>query len=93
MAWLYALHVICDQKSWRRWSYPFVVIGANSILIYVMSWTVGEPIREMLIRHFGERPFSVFGPESEVVVTGACTMLIMFMVLLWLYRKRVFIKL
>ncbi|MEM6688741.1 MAG: hypothetical protein AAF664_04890, partial [Planctomycetota bacterium] len=32
MAWLLALVVICDLKAWKRWAFPFVVIGSNSIL-------------------------------------------------------------
>ena len=92
MVWLYLLHLLCDVRGWSRWSFPFIVIGANSILIYVMSWTVASPIRAMLTRHFGERPFEVLGPELVPQMTGVCTFAILFAVLLWLYRKQVFLK-
>ena len=63
-----------------------------SILIYVMSWTVETPIKNTLYRHFGTRPFAVFGEPYTEVVSGAVTLLIMFGVLLWLYRRKVFIR-
>jgi heparan-alpha-glucosaminide N-acetyltransferase len=92
LAWLAALHWVCDVKGFQRWAFPFMVIGANSILIYVMSWTVERPIRDLLLRHFGEAPFAIFGPEYVTQVSGVATLAIMFYVLLWLYRRKVFIR-
>jgi heparan-alpha-glucosaminide N-acetyltransferase len=92
LLWLAILHWICDVGRWQRWAFAFVVIGSNSILIYVMSWTVEGPIRDMLLRHFGERPFAVFGDALVPQLSGVATLAIMFYVLLWLYRRRVFVK-
>ncbi|MFK7822243.1 MAG: acyltransferase family protein [Planctomycetaceae bacterium] len=92
MAWLLALVLICDVKKWTKWGFPFIVIGANSILIYVMSWTIADPIREALLRHFGERPFAILGEHMIKPLTGAATLLILFYVLLWFYRRRAFVK-
>ena len=92
LIWLTALHVICDLGRWQRWARPFLVIGSNSILIYVMSWTVADPIRDLLLRHFGTAPFAVFGEAFLNPLLGAATMAIMYYVLLWLYRNKVFIK-
>lgn len=92
MLWLLCLHLTCDVKQWTKWGFPFVVIGSNSILIYVMSWTIAEPIRDMLIRHFGEAPFALFGRPFIPVLTGAATLAILYYVLLWLYRRRAFVK-
>lgn len=92
LLWLGVLHLICDAGKWQRWAFPFIVIGSNSILIYVMSWTVEAPIRAMLLRHFGERPFAILGDALVTQLSGVATLAIMFYVLLWLYRRRVFIK-
>lgn len=92
MLWLVSLHLICDLGKWQRWAFPFVVIGSNSILIYVMSWTVAEPVRELLLRHFGEAPFAIFGEAFVPQLSGAATLLILFGVLLWLYRRKVIVK-
>ncbi len=92
MAWLWTLHGICDIAKFQRWAFPFIVIGANSILIYVMSWTLEQPIQDFLLRHIGERPFQFFGDAYERFFLGLATLTIMYAVLLWLYRRRVFIK-
>ena len=92
MAWLYVLHLICDVRNWSRWALPFVIIGANSILIYILSWTVASPIEAMLKRHLGNTPFEVLGPEYARHLLGACTLTLLFAVLVWLYRRKAFIK-
>ena len=35
-------------RGWKRWSFPLMVIGANSIAIYVMSWTMEHFVSESL---------------------------------------------
>ena len=37
---LAGFYALIEWKGWRRWSFPLLVIGANSITIYVMSWTM-----------------------------------------------------
>jgi len=90
--WLASLHWICDVRRRQTWAFPFLVIGANSILIYVLSWTVADPLREMRYRHFGREPFQMLGTEFTTTLSGAAVMLILFYGLLWLYRRKVFIK-
>ena len=92
VVWLLVLCWICDELRLTKWGFPFRVIGANSILIYIMSWTVADPIREMLLRHLGEQPFMLLGKPFAPVLTGGLTMLIMFGVLLWMYRRKAFVK-
>lgn len=92
MAWMTALIWICDDKQRTSWGFPFIVIGANSILIYVMSWTIAKPVQDMLLRHFGRSIFAIAGDELVPLFSGAATLAILFYVLLFLYRRRVFIK-
>lgn len=92
LLWLATLHAICDGARLQRWAAPFIVIGANSILIYVMSWTIAEPTRALLLRHFGSSPFALFGEPLVPLVSGAATMAVLIGVLWWLYRKKIFIK-
>lgn len=90
--WLAVLHLVCDVWNLRGWSYPFVIFGSNSILAYVMSWTLEKPLKELLIRHFGESPFLQCGKPWEPVLLGAAVLLIMWLILNWLYRQRIFVR-
>ena len=37
---LAGFYALIEWKGWKRWAFPLLVIGANSIAIYVMSWTM-----------------------------------------------------
>lgn len=101
--WLALLNVVCDIGGYKRWGFPFVVIGANSIAAYVMSWTMEKPIGLALERHFGyfieklyvslAEWFQLENPAAlKPLVLGTITLGVMWLILLWLYRKRIFLK-
>ncbi len=92
MAWLLILHLICDVKRWTRWAFPFIVVGANSILIYVMSWTVAEPLRDVVMRHLGDAATDVLGAQFVKLFSAAIALAMLYYVLLWLYRRQAFVK-
>lgn len=87
-----ALFAIADWRGWRGWAWPLMVIGANSIVAYVMSWTMERPIKEFLLRHLGDSPFAVAGPAWEPILLGAAVLLAMWLILLWLFRQRIFVR-
>jgi len=89
---LAAFHFAIEMRGWRRWAFPLLVIGANSIAVYVMSWTLEEPITRALVRHFGTTPFTVLGPPFEPVLKGAAVLTVFWLVLWWMYRRRIFLK-
>jgi predicted acyltransferase len=89
---LAAVHAIVEVKGWRRWSFPLVVIGANSIAVYVMSWTLESFIGAALVRHFGRAPFLVLGPPFEPVLRGAAIVLTFWLILFWMYRRKLFLR-
>lgn len=91
-AFLLALHLICDVLQWRAWAFPLIVIGANSIAIYVMEWTLAKFIHAALERHLGTGVLGVFGPTFSAGLNGALTLAILWLILLWMYRKKIYIK-
>ncbi len=89
---LAGFYAAIDLKGWKRWSFPLMVIGANSIAIYVMSWTMERFVSESLTIHFGRAPFLVLGAPFEPVLHGMAVLLIFWWILHWMYRKQIFIK-
>src|SRR6185503_3489705 len=67
---LSAFYAVIEWKGWKRWSFPLLVIGANSIAVYVMSWTMDQFVSGALVRHLGTRPFAILGPPFEPVLRG-----------------------
>jgi heparan-alpha-glucosaminide N-acetyltransferase len=89
---LAGFYALMEVRGWKRWAFPLLVIGANSIAIYVMSWTIEHFVSEALMRHIGPIPFSVLGPPFVPVLRGAAVLLIFWSILYWMYRKKIFVR-
>jgi predicted acyltransferase len=89
---LAGFYAAMDLKGWKAWAFPLIVIGANSITIYVMSWTMEHFVSESLTIHLGHAPFLVLGPAFEPVLHGIGVMIVFWCILFWMYRKRIFVK-
>jgi heparan-alpha-glucosaminide N-acetyltransferase len=89
---LAAFYAAIELAGWRRWAFPLLVIGANSIAVYVMSWTMEDFVRGALLRHVGLVPFRVLGDPFIPVLQGAAIVLVFWLILLWMYRSRIFVR-
>lgn len=90
---LLVLHGVCDLGRWRAWSFPLVVIGCNCIFVYLLNWTIKSSIISGLKRHLGSGVFQVAGPEFEELLVGVAVLLVFWLLLFWMYRQRIFVKL
>ena len=89
---LAVFYAVIEWKGWRRWSFPLIVIGANSIAVYVMSGTIEHFVSSALVRHLGAAPFAILGAPFEPVLRGAGVLLVFWGILFWMYRRRIFIR-
>src|SRR5258708_3081951 len=89
---LAAFYAVIELQGWRRWAFPLLVIGANSIAAYVMSWTMEKFVSGALLRHLGSGPFAVLGAPCEPVLRGAAVLMIFWLTLLSLHRRRIFVR-
>lgn len=89
---LAGFYAAIEWKGWRKWSFPLLVIGANSIAIYVMSWTIEHFISSALVRHLGPAPFAVLGPPFEPVLRGLGVLIVFWLILYWMYRRKIFLR-
>lgn len=89
---LAGFYALIEWQGWKRWSFPLLVIGANSIAIYVMSWTLEDFVSSALVRHLGAAPFAILGAPFEPVLRGIAVMLVFWLILLWMYRRRIFLR-
>jgi predicted acyltransferase len=75
------------------WSYPLRVIGANSIVAYVGSHLVEGFVIGSFKTHLGAEIFQRLGKPSEPIVTGLVVLAVYWLVLWWMYAKRIFVRL
>lgn len=89
---LAAFHVIIDLAGRRAWAFPLIVIGTNSIAAYLMDHLFGGFIQAALRRHLGPGVFQVAGPAYEPLLLGAATLLILWGLLFWMHRHKIFVR-
>ncbi len=85
-------YALMEWKGWKRWSFPLMVVGMNSIAIYVMAGTMEGYFLNALTRHLGHAPFLIFGPVFEGTLRGAAVMAVFWLILYWMYKKKIFIR-
>ena len=73
------------------WAFPLKVIGANSIAAYVIAHFFKGFITQTFKTHFGPDVFSIW-PGYEPLVSGFIIVAIYWLMLYWLYRRKIFIK-
>ncbi|HEX6209807.1 MAG TPA: hypothetical protein VF136_03460 [Methylomirabilota bacterium] len=89
---LASFYALMELKGWKRWAFPLLVIGANSIAIYVMSWTLEHFVSSALLTHLGRAPFLVLGAPFEPVLLGAAVIVVFWGILYWMYRRKIFLR-
>ncbi len=92
---LAGFYAIVDILGLRRWTFPFVVVGMNSILIYVMAELMPNWFLGRLQTHFGPGYHTLWGIVPDVyspLVRGVAILGIMWLVCYWCYRQKVFIR-
>jgi predicted acyltransferase len=97
-------YLVIDVKGWRGWAFPLVVPGMNAIFAFVAptlvnlhvlrewTWRMPDGSAVALEDAFKGVFFSHFGRVSGGVLYTFCLILFWWLVLLWLYRKRVFLR-
>jgi len=89
---LAAFYALIEWKGWRRWAFPLVVVGMNSIAVYVMSWTMPGFFGNALDRHVGTEISAIAGPTLQPVLHGFAVMLIFWLILFWMYRRKILLR-
>jgi predicted acyltransferase len=89
---LAGFYLIMDIWQRRTWAFPLKVVGMNSIAAYLMSWLFVSSISAALLRHLGPRPFDVFGATYEPLLLGTGVMLVEWLILWWMYRRKIFLR-
>jgi heparan-alpha-glucosaminide N-acetyltransferase len=89
MAFFYA---IIDVKGKRKWAFPLVVVGMNSITMYVMADLFRGLFERSLKTNLGQNVFQNLGGSYAPIVEASTVLLIMWLICLWMYRRKLFLR-
>src|SRR5262249_33251674 len=85
---LAAFYALIDWRGWKRWSLPLVVAGMNPIALYCLWQLMWGFIRESVKRHFGRHVFESLGPQFTTMLERGAVLIVLWLILLWMYRRR-----
>lgn len=83
---------VIDVKGYKKWAYPLVVVGMNSIAAYLTAELLGNFVVESFRIHLGPRAFQFFGTGLEPLMQGAAVLFTYWLILFWMYRRKIFLK-
>ncbi len=89
---LAAFYTVLDWQGWQRWAFPLLVIGMNSIAAYVLTDVLREPLRDLFKAHIGLATSWLVGAAYQPLLSGAVVLAMLWVILLWMYRRKVFLK-
>ncbi len=89
---LAAFYATMDVLGKKGWAFPLMVIGMNSIAAYCIAHLFDGFISGALRTHLGKDSFKVLGDAYAPLLQGAAVLLIFWLLLFWMYRRKVFLR-
>lgn len=89
---LAGFYAASDCFGYRKWHFPLTVIGMNSIAAYMIAHLFDGFIFKNLTTHLGQDFFKLFGAPYEPLFHGAAVLTMYWLILYWMYQRRLFLR-
>jgi heparan-alpha-glucosaminide N-acetyltransferase len=89
---LAGFYAVLDLWKRKAWAFPLVVVGMNSIAAYCMAHLFDGFIVGSLRTHLGESAFGIFGEPYQSLVRGALVLLVLWSILFWMHRRKLYLR-
>ena len=89
---LAAFSWVIEVKGYKKWAFPLVVVGMNSIAAYLIAHLFEEFIADSLRINLGANFFAFLGTGLQPLLNGAAMLLVYWLILFWMYRRKLFLK-
>ena len=89
---LAAFSWIIDFKGHRKWAFPLVVVGMNSIAAYLIAHLFEDFITGSFRTNLGDGAFQILGPGYYTLLLGGSVLLVDWFLLFWMYRRKLYLK-
>jgi predicted acyltransferase len=83
---------VIEAKGYRKWAFPLVVIGMNSMAAYLIAHLLPDFLTSSFRIHLGTNVFKIAGTALEPLIEGVAILLAYWMVLFWMYRRKLFLR-
>lgn len=89
---LAAFSQIIEVNGHRKWAFPLVVVGTNSIAAYLIAHMWEQFVLSSWLIHLGHKTFQILGVALEPLLLGIAALLTYWLFLWWLYRRKIFLR-
>lgn len=86
---LAALYAVVDVLGVRRWTYPLVVVGANSIATYVLYQLGAKGLQAPVVKRWLA---ALLAQPYGLAVQSVCLLAVLWLIDWWLYRRKIFVR-
>jgi heparan-alpha-glucosaminide N-acetyltransferase len=86
---LAAIFWAVELRGWRKWTMPFVIVGMNSIAIYLLDQLIAGWIAQTLKTHLGQ---GIFSGTYGMVWQRCSVLLVLWLICWWMYRRKIFLR-
>lgn len=83
---------VIELKGYKKWAFPLVVVGMNSIAAYLIAHLFEEFIVSSFRIHLGANAFAILGTELQPLLQGIAVLLTFWLILYWMYKRKLFLK-
>ena len=96
---LSVLLYVMDVRRWQGWATPLIVCGANSIAFYMLAGILARCLMMVRVENTSLHGYlyndwfaPVFGPLNGSLAFAVCFLVVCYLPVAWMYRKRIFWK-
>lgn len=90
---LAAFYLVIDIWGFQRWAWPLVVVGMNSIAMYIMAQLIKGWTGSTLKTHLGQSFFADwFTADFAPIAQSAAVLFALWLMCVWLYRQKIFVR-
>jgi heparan-alpha-glucosaminide N-acetyltransferase len=83
---------VIEARGYKKWASPLVVIGMNSIAAYLIAHIMPEFLVSTFNIHVGPRAFAIAGAALQPLLEGLAVLTVCWLILYWMYRKKLFLR-
>ena len=79
-------------RGWKGWAWPLAAIGTKPIAAHLLAHLWDSFIERALVTHLGARIFQTFGAGFEQLLKDAAILLVLWLFLAWMERRKIFLR-
>ena len=83
---------VIEIKGYRKWAFPLVVIGMNSIAAYLIAHLCARFVFSSFRTNLGPNAFKILGDGLEPLLLGLAVLSTYWLMLFWMYRRKIFLR-